>query len=357
MNVWLASYPRSGNTLVRMLLDRVYGIPSYAGYEEKAPVTHAPRPEFQMWVSPMPETPGPGKPDGPDSLRFIKTHGPPADDAPAVCIVRDGRDALVSYAHYLRCFDPAASGQPFGEVLSELISATDVHCNWSLCVNAWRARGGSAPTAWLRYEALVEDPTAAVAGCLARLGLDLKPTGGALPDFAELHRAWPAFFRKGKCGAWREEMSDELHRLFWRRHGAMMEEFGYRDGRPAPYDGGEARRTLINTLQTALLASEADRAARGRLIGRMEAALQASEADRAARLDVIRRLDAALQTSEADRAARLEVIQALEAALKVSEADRADRLEVIRRLDAALLAAASNPRPSLIRRILGWRAA
>src|SRR5262249_8255350 len=152
---------------------------------------------------------------------------PPADDAPAICIVRDGRDVLVSYAHFLRSFNPAMAQRPFADVLFELITAGDLYRNWSLNVNAWRCRGGSAPTPWVRYEALAADPVSIVAGCLRELGLDLKPTGGTLPDFAELQRGWPAFFRKGKSGAWREEMPEELHRLFWTHHGAVMEEFGY----------------------------------------------------------------------------------------------------------------------------------
>jgi hypothetical protein len=50
----------------------------------------------------------------------------------------------------------------------------------------------------------------------------------ALPDFPALQARWPEFFRKGRVGSWREEMSPALHELFWARHAEAMLRFGYR---------------------------------------------------------------------------------------------------------------------------------
>lgn len=38
MIVWLASYPRSGNTFLRIVLHRLYGVPTYSVYDDDDPV-------------------------------------------------------------------------------------------------------------------------------------------------------------------------------------------------------------------------------------------------------------------------------------------------------------------------------
>ncbi|MCX7714032.1 MAG: sulfotransferase domain-containing protein, partial [Chthoniobacterales bacterium] len=92
----------------------------------------------------------------------------------------------------------------------------------------WLHRDHNGPQIVIRYEELVNDPDKVVANVLKTF--DLKPvtTGGKMPDFATLHRKWPRFFRKGKPGSWREEMSDALHDLFWQHHAAAMNALGYK---------------------------------------------------------------------------------------------------------------------------------
>ena len=36
-----------------------------------------------------------------NKVYFVKTHELPSDDSPAILLVRDGRDAMVSFAHYI----------------------------------------------------------------------------------------------------------------------------------------------------------------------------------------------------------------------------------------------------------------
>lgn len=236
MIIWLASFPRSGNTMFRMLLDRLYGVRSYSLYDETCRNGHPLGREFQPEIGSMLEDGVPQGLDRDGAIHFVKTHGPPTDAKPAICIVRDGRDALVSYAHFQRTFEPSMEQKPYEHVLRELIVSEESFHNWSKNVNAWAQRVRTAPTVWTRYETLLEAPVTTVARCLRQLGIDLKPVGGSVPDFAELQRRWPTFFRKGKHGAWREEMLEELHRLFWQHHGTVMERFGYLDGRLAALD-------------------------------------------------------------------------------------------------------------------------
>src|SRR5437879_528140 len=84
MQFLLASYPRSGNTFFRVILSHRYGL-----------TVHTDRPPPAEWGK-IGLVAGAGEP------LFYKTHGLPeaGDTRPAVYIVRDGRDALVSYAHF-----------------------------------------------------------------------------------------------------------------------------------------------------------------------------------------------------------------------------------------------------------------
>ena len=46
MIVWLASYPRSGNTFLRLVLHRLFGVPTYSVYEDHDPVALRVGPEL-----------------------------------------------------------------------------------------------------------------------------------------------------------------------------------------------------------------------------------------------------------------------------------------------------------------------
>jgi hypothetical protein len=232
MIVWLASFPRSGNTLVRILLHHVFGRQSYSLYEER------PGEGGEENIASVMGSAGQVSMDDLDVLRrrpdtsLVKTHGLPCDDSPALCLVRDGRDALVSYGHFVRAYEPAAAGRRTFEDQLRILIESRVHFGgWSGNVRAWYARPGGGPTVWLRYEDLVRDSLVRLSEAMGRLGVELRDTGAPPPDFAGLHRRWPDFFRAGAIGGWRREMSEELHGLFWERHHEPMGWFGY--DRPA----------------------------------------------------------------------------------------------------------------------------
>jgi hypothetical protein len=90
-------------------------------------------------------------------LHFVKTHEMPgADEHPAICLVRDGRDALVSYAQFLLDTEQKAPKEQrshlFARTLHDLIATNRGFGGWSANVLAWTAR--KAPTVFLRYEDL-----------------------------------------------------------------------------------------------------------------------------------------------------------------------------------------------------------
>src|SRR2546430_3654396 len=86
-------------------------------------------------------------------IYFMKTHEMPKEDFPAIYLVRDGRDVMISYAHYVLDwihFIPIEN-QPycFEDTLRNVI----VNPNWggwNAHTLAWTQR--STPTAVIRYE-------------------------------------------------------------------------------------------------------------------------------------------------------------------------------------------------------------
>jgi hypothetical protein len=224
MLIWIASYPRSGNTFFRHVLKRVYGVDSFEKY---------------AW--------GPGhtplKMDGYTELGerslaemsadsehyFVKTHDLPDDDNPAIYLLRDGRDALISHAHFTLQYDQkVANPSPamFYDTLRSLIETDSSFGGWSGNVRAWIAR--SAPTAIVKFEDLISDPLSSVRQAMDQIRFRLPEAPFLEPlTFDELHRTFPQFFRRGEVGSWRKEMPRDLHELFWRRHGQTMRQRGY----------------------------------------------------------------------------------------------------------------------------------
>jgi hypothetical protein len=227
MLIWLASYPRSGNTFFRALVKHVYGLSSYEVYDwgERSPSpikditggTSAPLTIAEMAAS--------------DRLFLVKTHDLPGEDFPAIYLVRDGRDALVSHAHFVLEYDLRLPREPerVRETLQSLISSEHSFGGWSRNVREWTQR--STPTVVVRFEDLVARPLDELRKAVAGVGLTLpEQRTDDLPTFGHLNAQVPAFFRRGEVGSWRDEMPDDLHKLFWAHHGAMMKQLGYRKG-------------------------------------------------------------------------------------------------------------------------------
>lgn len=177
--------------------------------------------------------------DASAELHVIKTHElPPADACPAILLVRDGRDAMISYAHFIqdyqlvhrplliRQWERVAYGlSPFEQILQRVI--TGEYADWTSHYRAWSRQTHSRRMAVVNYEDLIANPAAVCERALADVGFNCTPGSGEPPDFATLHAADPRFFRAGKSGQWRTEMRAELEALFWRLHRTGMEAAGY----------------------------------------------------------------------------------------------------------------------------------
>ncbi len=206
MVVWLASFPRSGVTFLRHVIEKVYDLKTWTIYKNEAETTDT---DARVWPR-----------DADDSaVQFVKAHASTfaATRIPALHLVRDGRDVVVSYAHYLRTI---GDKRPLSVLLQHAVAGTDVCDHWGLHAMAWAAR--DVPR--ILFDDLITAPVETVCHAVGQLDLGLEPnTSAPIDTFDTLHKARPEHYRSGRAGGWRAELSDTLHQEFWNRHGAAME--------------------------------------------------------------------------------------------------------------------------------------
>ncbi|MCD0443039.1 sulfotransferase domain-containing protein [Glycomyces sp. A-F 0318] len=233
MIVWLSSFPRSGNTFFRIALHRLYRVPTYAVYDVDGVAA-------QIGPELMGARDRPGsfaRMRASDEVHFVKTHRQRTDpviaeEDRAVCLVRDGRDCVVSWARLRTA--PLAGREDYGErfaaeARSIITRRSGGTGGWGPNVLSWHRSAAPAPV-WVRFEDLVAAPEAAVEAAVGEIAPGLARVGRAgLPDFDELRGRDPGFFRSGTTGAHRTELAEDLHELFWRQpdNAAAMRLLGY----------------------------------------------------------------------------------------------------------------------------------
>jgi sulfotransferase family protein len=222
MVVWLASYPRSGNTLLRILLNRAFAIETLSLYDDLYDIGARPtvanivghrnhgldREQFYEHTHRS------------DRIFFVKTHELPCNDAKAIYVVRDGRAAVVSFHHHHRNF------REEGTSLSNIIRGEQWPGAWSSHVDAW-VLSGRPNTLVLKYEDLIGENLPPLKRVADFLGLP-EPQRVSV-DFAELHTLFPNFFRSGSNERNIAELKGNDLDLFWSLQGNTMERMRYSD--------------------------------------------------------------------------------------------------------------------------------
>lgn len=188
---------------MRLLLESV-GIKTYSVYHEP---NEKPLPASLVEL------------DRRDDIYAVKTHqSPGSDNYKAVYLVRDGRDAVLSYAHLQMDFAAFTSQATKRQALHDQMRNMAAQSRWS-DMAAWQDRA-----LLVKYEDLTADPVAATRVVLKHIGATGTPTA---PSFESLHAKDPRYFRKGTSGQWRTNMTREVQKLFWERHGETMLSFDY----------------------------------------------------------------------------------------------------------------------------------
>ncbi|MGB0652398.1 MAG: sulfotransferase domain-containing protein [Thermoplasmatota archaeon] len=273
--VWLASYPKSGNTWTRAVLGAYLGgglddlgdlekttmassrtlldehLP-YASGDVPAAALDRLRPLVYEAVAKRPH-------DGP---RLSKVHDachdtgagplfPAAATQGAVVIVRDPRDICCSWAAFMATSLERSAGflcNPEGHLAGsgKKSQTRQTMGSWSDHVASWL--DAPFPIHLVRYEDLLADPVAGFSGVVRFIWGDVDgPRLEAAVEaarferlrakedaeehgFAERPAKAERFFRKGKAGSWQEELPPELAAKIVRHNGAMMERLGYDTG-------------------------------------------------------------------------------------------------------------------------------
>ena len=216
--VWLASYPRSGNTLARAILARCLGVDTGSIYPND--LIKAPAAEQFVRAASSP-------------VRAIKTHDAPQDADPAIYVVRDGRASVVSYWHHLNTL-----GRPPWELrhllkpwkrprpwtLADVIRGKTRFGSWSGHIEAWDPLARSN-TLLVRYEDMTARPDETAARMADFLSVPVAARFDL--DFKTMHAAEPKFFRRGDNEASIDEFDSDDAALFERLHGEAMRALGY----------------------------------------------------------------------------------------------------------------------------------
>ena len=264
--VWIASYPKSGNTWVRFLLCNLLFGPqeSAAALNRLAPDVH------ELGPNPQP----------PSMPLIMKTHfafSPmlplAAHTAAAIYVVRDPADVMLSNFHYSRRSGAgtgtgAGAGAGDGEAAA-LSAYVDQYLTaqgdprwirlgmgtWSEHVRSWLAVKHPFPVLPVRYEALGADPLQVARGLCAFLGVDRDESqlaravqGASFERLREIEEAdirgqsvgifykpylRPSidaglrFMRAGKSGEGSKVLTPETRRRLLAAFGPLMQELGY----------------------------------------------------------------------------------------------------------------------------------
>lgn len=270
--VWLASYPRSGNTWLRAFLhnylrntQQPYDINRLRDftlldsdarwYQELAgkPVVQlskeevaALRPQAQEGMTKA----------FPDTV-FVKTHNALVEDrgtpmiamahtAGAIYVVRNPLDLVISYAeHFGQDLDAAIerlNGPRNQSVANQQAFVYELHGSWSENVASWTGRPQPGLHV-MRYEDMLEKPKEAFGRLVAFLGFkaaeerldraiensrfDILKEQERRAGFRERSLKSETFFRRGAAGVWRDSLNaDQVTRIV-AAHKAQMTRFGY----------------------------------------------------------------------------------------------------------------------------------
>ncbi len=220
MIIWLASYPRSGNTLLRTVLNSSFGLTSYSLYDDLSDIGQTQ--EFRNAVGH--ESHGVTQQDFYENARkssdtfFVKTHDAPPDEAKAIYVIRDGSSAVVSYFHYMKNFTQE------DVTFQDIIAGACNFGSWSDHVAEWKPLT-RANTLLLRLEDLVLQPSKEIDKIALFIGS--SPINHKPPEFSSLSTVNAKFFRSGSDAKNIDELKSSDLELFWLLHGQTMKIMGY----------------------------------------------------------------------------------------------------------------------------------
>lgn len=270
--LWIASYPKSGNTWVRAFLNNYLAhskAPQDINQLHEQFVDEVKAHRYQAFIpnnqkttdlsleeicAIRPMVQAQMAAEAPATL-FVKTHnfqgeykGYPLHNwqvsSGAIYIVRNPLDVAVSLKHYFDySYDEAIAymAEPLSGTPNEPENVPQVISSWSQHVNSWTQGGRNMLV--LRYEDMIAHPQRSFRKIESLLGVkkDVKRLAKAIrfssfsqlkkqeqaKGFSEKHENAGQFFRQGKTNAWQDELSPKQIRQVVNDHREQMERFKY----------------------------------------------------------------------------------------------------------------------------------
>jgi hypothetical protein len=275
--VWLASYPKSGNTWFRVFISNLL-----SGSQQPIDINLLKNSPIASSRLTFDEATGLASSDltkeeienlrpgvyrqlasETEELLFQKIHDawyitasgeplvPAGVSRAVIYFIRNPLDIAVSFAHH--------SGTTTEKIISHMADPAYSFCSkddrlhnqleqklytWSGHVNSWTKQSG-LPVKVLRYEDMKRDTFGTFTGALQFIGITRSKEeiekAIRFSDFSELKkqeeekgfREKPpkadSFFRKGETGSWREVLTDEQVQAIVASHREVMQEYGYLD--------------------------------------------------------------------------------------------------------------------------------
>ncbi len=224
MIIWLASYPRSGNTFFRSVLRHYFDLQSHSIHGDRRDIGS--NQDLGTLV---------GHADGDrgtldlDALRndhrihVVKTHDTPCEYMEStdgvIYVVRDGRDASTSYLKYLHRVAGISAAS-----LGDVITGRVAFGFWGNHVQRWQ-RAIFDRVHFFKFEEITADPDG-LADRLAEI-FGRSRSQEPFPDFNAFKQAAPNFFGSGKSGNYAKQFSETDLALFDHYSGPAMRLTGY----------------------------------------------------------------------------------------------------------------------------------
>lgn len=236
-DVFIVSYPKSGNTWTRFIIGNLLydSVVDFSNVEDRIPDIYI-NADKKMYELPSP--------------RILKSHeyfDPRYKKV--IYIVRDPRDVVVSYYHFVKKRNWIAEQVELDEFVQIFVSGSfDNYGTWAENVGSWLgARSGDKNLLLLRYEDMLSDTEAALKNISEFMGIthddekikraiasssfdrmkELETTQSLVWSATRDSRQDMPFMRSGKSGGWQNSLSKFSANLIEEKWSDTMKKVGY----------------------------------------------------------------------------------------------------------------------------------